>query len=131
MPLPKIDELFALLKGVKFFTTLDLGSGYFHIKLNEEFIPTMFGKFESLRLPFGLLQGPDFFIRLIYDLFGLDKSSHNSPGSGYLMYLAYILIYGRMKEEHLDMISKAFECLQNAGLKIKLSAHFSKNKFIT
>ena len=88
----------------------------------------MFGKFKFLRLPFALSQGPDFFIRLIYDLFGLDKSSHKSPGSGYLMYLDDILIYSRMEEEHLDMISKAFECLQKAGLKIQLSkCSFSKD----
>ena len=34
---------------------------------------TVFGKFEFLRLPFGLSQGPDVFINLIYDLFGLNK----------------------------------------------------------
>ena len=72
MPLPKINELFALLKGAKYFTALDLQSGYYHIKLDEESIPksaftTVFGKFEFLRLPFGLSQGPDFFIHLIYD----------------------------------------------------------------
>ena len=76
MPLPKIDELFALLKGVKYFTALDLWSGYYHTKLDEESIPksaftTVLSKFEFLRLPFGLSQGPDFFICLIYDLCGL------------------------------------------------------------
>ena len=116
MPLSKIDKLFALLKGAKFLKGIDQWSGYYHIKLDEESIPksafmTMFENFEFLRLPFGLLQGLDFFIRirLIYDLFGLDKSSHNSPGSGYLMYIDGILIYDKMEEEHLDMISKVFE----------------------
>ena len=32
-----------------------------------------------------------------------------------------ILIYSIMEKKHLDMISNAFECLQKAGLKIKLS----------
>ena len=77
MPMPKVGELFALLKGAKYFTVLDLRSGYYHIKLDEESIPksaftTVFGKFENLRLPFGLSQGPDFFIHIIYE------------GSGYL-----------------------------------------------
>ena len=80
MPLPKIYELFALLKGVKYFTALDLQRSYYHIKLDVESIPksaftTVFGTFEFLRLPFGLSQGPDFFICLIYDLFELDKTS--------------------------------------------------------
>ena len=67
MPLSKIDDVFALLKGVKYFTALDLSSGYYNIKLYEESIPksaftTVFGKFEFLRLPFGLSKGPDFLI---------------------------------------------------------------------
>ena len=56
MPLPKIDELFTLLKGAKYLTALDLHSSYYQIKLGEESIPTsafttVFGKFEFLRLP--------------------------------------------------------------------------------
>ena len=78
-------------------------------------------KFEILRLPFGLSQGPDFFIHFIYDLFGLDETSHKSKGLGYLAYLDDILIYSKMEKEHLDMISNTFEHLQKAGLKIKLS----------
>ena len=38
MPLPKIDELFTLLKGTRYLTALDLCSGYYHIKLDEESI---------------------------------------------------------------------------------------------
>ena len=76
MTLPTIDELFALLKGAKYFTALDLHIDYYHIKIDEESIPkiaftTVFGNFEFARLPFGLSQGPDFFICLIYDLWTL------------------------------------------------------------
>ena len=54
MPLPKIDELFPLLKGTKY-----LCSGYYHIKLDKDSITksaftTVFSKSEFLRLPFGL-----------------------------------------------------------------------------
>ena len=52
MPLPKIDELFALLKGVNFFTALEFWSGYYHIKLDKDSIPkstftTVFGNLNS------------------------------------------------------------------------------------
>ena len=85
MSLPIIDKLFALLKGDKYFTALDLHSGYYHIKPDEESIlksafTTVFGKFKFLTLPFGLSQGPDFFIHLICDLFRLDKTPHKSQG---------------------------------------------------
>ena len=54
---------------------------------------TVFGKFEFLRLSCGLSRGPDFFIYLIHDLFGLNKTSNQSHGSGCLAYLDDILIY--------------------------------------
>ena len=85
MLLPKIDNIFALLKGVKYLTALNLQSGYYNIKLDEESIlksvfMSVFGKYKFLRLPFGLSQGPDFFICLIY-LFGLEKVSTQGQGS--------------------------------------------------
>ena len=36
IPLPKIDEMYANLRGAKIFTTLDLRSGYYHITLDNE-----------------------------------------------------------------------------------------------
>ena len=103
VPLPKIDELLALLKGAKYFTALDLHSVYCHIKLDEESIPksaftTGPDTFESLRLSFGLSQAPDFFICLIYNLFGLDKTSTQGQGFGYFAYLDNILIYSRTEK---------------------------------
>ena len=122
----KIGELFALIKGAKYFTALDLHSGYYHIKLDEESIPkraftTVFGEFEFLRLIFGSPQGPDIFIHLIYNFFRLDKTLDKSQGSGYLAYLNNILIYSKTEKEHLEMLNNAFEYLSIAGLKIKLN----------
>ena len=126
MPLANIDELFTLLKEAKYYTALDLHSGYYHINLDEESISkstftTVFGKFEFLRLLFGLSQGPDFFISLIYDLFGCDKISNKSQDSGYLAYLDDILIYSKTKMEHLEMLNDALAHLHIAGLKTKLN----------
>ena len=82
---------------------------------------TVFGKFKFLRIPFGLSQGPDLSIWLVYDLFRLDNMSNQGQGSAYLAYLDDILIYSKTEKEHLLMIEKAFRCLLNAGLKIKLN----------
>ena len=62
---------------------------------------TVFGKFEFLRLAFGLSQGPVFFIHLMYDFFGFDEVSTQGQGSGYMTYLDDILIFNRTKKEHL------------------------------
>ena len=59
VPLPKIDEMYGRLKGAKYFTTLDLRSGYYHIGLSRgskaktAFI-TLFGKYQFEVVPFGL-----------------------------------------------------------------------------
>ena len=65
MPLPKLDEVFALLKRANTLQHLISTIFYYHIKLDKESIPksafiTVFSTFEFLRLPFGLSQGPDF-----------------------------------------------------------------------
>ena len=49
------------LMGAKYFSTLDLHAGYHHIPLEEGCIPkaaftSSFGKYECLKVPFGLAQ---------------------------------------------------------------------------
>ena len=58
------------LKGTKFFSTIDLRSGYYHIALGKDsraktaFV-TPFGKYEFLQVPFGLAQAPAYFQHLM------------------------------------------------------------------
>ena len=67
IPLPKIDELYAKLKGYKVFSSLDLRSGYFHIGLKDlakpksAFVLSSLGKYQFNRVPFGLAQAPAYF----------------------------------------------------------------------
>ena len=102
-PLPKIDEMYTKLKGVKF---LDLCSGCYHITLAPEarakmaFI-TPFGKYKFNKVPFGLAQAPAYFQELIRKVIG------NVP---YAMgYLDDIIIFSNLEEEHLQHISDIFE----------------------
>ena len=56
IPLPKIDELYAKLKGYKVFSSLDLRSGYYHIGLSESakpktaFVLSSLGKYQFNRV---------------------------------------------------------------------------------
>ena len=66
LPLPKIDEMYAKLKGAKVFSTIDLRSGYHHIALGKSSRPktafvTPFGKYKFVMVSFGLAQAPAYF----------------------------------------------------------------------
>ena len=119
VPLPKIDEMYGRLKGAKYFTTLDLQSGYYHIGLSEgskaktAFI-TPFGKYQFEVVPFGLAQAPVYFQQLI--------SMVLQDCSEFVMaYLEDIIIFSRNEHEHLKHIQIIFQKLIDAGLKLKES----------
>ena len=118
IPLPKIDEMYAKLKGAKFFSTIDLRSGYYHIALGKDsraktaFV-TPFGKYEFLQVPFGLAQAPAFFQHL------MNKVLDNCPFA--MTYLDDIIIFSDTEEEHLAQIEEIFKRLKAADLKMKRS----------
>ena len=118
IPLPKIDKMYAKLKGAKFFSTIDLRSGYYHIALGKDLraktaFVMPFGKYEFLQVPFGLAQAPAFFQHL------MNKVLDNCPFA--MMYLDDIIIFSNTEEEHLAHIEEIFKRLEAADLKMKRS----------
>ena len=118
IPLPKIDEFYAKLKGYKVFSSLDLRSGYYHISLTESakpksaFVLSSLGKYQFNRVPFGLAQAPAYFQKLINDVL---------RGCNFAMgYLDDIIIYSKSEKEHLEHLEEIFIRLKAAGLKLKL-----------
>ena len=122
IPLPKIDELYAKLKGYKVFSSLDLRSGYYHIGLNDSakpksaFILSSLGKYQFNRVPFGLAQAPAYFQKLINDVL---------RGCNFAMgYLDdNMIIYSKSEKEHLEHLEEIFSRLKAAGLKLKLEKY--------
>jgi hypothetical protein len=65
-PLPIIESILHLLHGEKYFTTLDLFSGFWQIEIAEEdrhktAFSCEFGHFHYIRMPFGLCNAPSTF----------------------------------------------------------------------
>ena len=69
-PMPKVEDIFSKLNRATYFITLDLRAGYHHIPLDKPSIPktafnSPFGKFEYVKVPFGLAQTPAYFQELM------------------------------------------------------------------
>ena len=125
-PMPKVEDIFSQLNGAKYFSTLDLRAGYHHIGLTTDSIPktaftSPFGKYEYVKVPFGLAQAPAYFQELMT---GVLK---DLPFA--MAYLEDIIIYSSTPEEHLEHIKTVSEKLHHAKLSMKLSkCHFFAKK---
>ena len=68
--MPKVEDIFSKLNGVKYFSTLNLQAGYHHIPVDKSLISktlfnSPFGKYEYANVPFGLAQAPAYFQELM------------------------------------------------------------------
>ncbi len=98
-PIPKVEDLFAMLKGGKLFSKLDLRQAYQQMKLDEKskqfvVVNTLRGLFRYTRLPFGIASAPGIFQRV------MESIVKDIPGV--VVYLDDILITAETKEEHLE-----------------------------
>lgn len=126
-PMPRIDDQLDMLNGSKYFTSLDLASGYYQIPLNPNckhltaFI-TPDGLYQFKKMPFGLVNSPAVFQRTINKVLG------NTRFNSALAYMDDILIPGKSFDEELYRLEETFKLLQEAGLTLNLKkCHFFKD----
>ena len=131
-PLPRMDDLLDQLGQSKFFSTLDLASGYWQVKVHPDsrektaFI-THQGLYEFKVMPFGLRNAPAVFQRLMQCvLTGLNPPEGPDFVS---VYLDDVIVFSRTLDDHLHHLSLVIDRLARAGLKLKPSkCHFISQK---
>lgn len=127
-PIPNINETIDSLAGAKYFTSLDLTSGFFQQKISEEHqhytaITTHRGSFMFRRSPFGLSSSPNAFQRLMSLVLG-DLTYLNI-----LVYIDDICIASNDIESHFEKLKLVFDRLRQHNLKLKPSkCHFLKTE---
>lgn len=119
-PLPRIEESLDALCGAKWFSTLDLASGYNQVVVAEKdqhktAFCTPFGLYEFSRMPFGLCNAPGTFQRLMERILGDQRFQ------SLLLYLDDVVVFSSSFEQHLQRLELVLSRFQSFGLKVKLS----------
>ena len=120
--LPRIDETLQALNGAKWFSSLDLRSGYWQIDVAEKdkhktafVLPPPLGLWECNRLPFGLCNAPGTFQRAMERCLG--DLNHKIC----VVYLDDIIIFSQTIEEHKERLKQVLDRLTDHGFKLKPS----------
>ncbi|GFW10818.1 retrovirus-related Pol polyprotein from transposon 17.6 [Trichonephila clavipes] len=123
-PIPLIDAVLNKLTHAKCFSTIDLCSGYWHIKLDDNeseklAFTSNYGLFQFNRLPFGYKISPAIFQRAIRQI--LNKYHIKFA----LNYFDDIIVFSESVEEHAKLLEEIFKICGIENIKLK----FSKCKF--
>lgn len=117
--MPRIDDVLDCLTGSKWFSVLDLRSGYYQVEMSEEhkektafLCPLGFFQFE--RMPQGITGAPATFQRL------MEKAVGDMNLLQVLVYLDDLIVFGKTLEEHEQRLLKVLDRLEEFGLKLSI-----------
>lgn len=116
-PLPRIDDTLDTLHGMKWFSTLDLKSGYWQVEIKDKdkektAFSTGKGLWQFNVMPFGLCNAPATFERLMEQILA------GLLGDTCLVYLDDIIIVGKDFDDHLKKLEQVLSKLRDANLKL-------------
>ena len=117
-PLPRIDQVWPIMSGAKYFGSLDLLMGYHQVKVDPlDRAKTAFLTHRGLYIynvmPYGLCNDPATFQRLMERVLG------PLICVGVLVYLEDVLIYAETPDQLIDTLAAVLKRLAKAGLKCK------------
>jgi hypothetical protein len=123
-PLLRIDDLLDQLWNAKFFSKIDLRSGYHHMKIISEDIPkiafvTGYRQYEFIVMSFGLTNASAYFMNMMNKVF-MDELEKLI-----VVFIDDILVYSSIAEEHEQHLRVVLEKLRQN----QLYAKFSKCEF--
>ena len=126
-PIPKCLETMESLVGARYFSTMDLKSGFWQVKVSEDsrqytvFTVGNMGVYEFLHMPYGLCNVLAMFQHLMQNCLGELNLSFA------MVYLHDVIVYSEMPEDHLTRLQAVFNHFAHHGLKLKPSkCHFFK-----
>ena len=130
--LPSVDDLFDTVQGSRYFSRLDLMSGYNQVRVNPPDIPktainTAFGHFQFTVMGFGLTNAPATFTALMNHI--LRPFLRRSV----VVFLDDILIFSRSWQDHLKHLDEVLSALEQEKMFCKPSKCLfaaSKVKFL-
>ena len=124
-PLPQMQEMMESMVGARFFSTIDLKSRFWQVKMSEKsrqytaFTVGSMGISEFLQMQYSLCNAPATFQQLMENCLGELHLTYA------LIYLDYIIVFPRTEEDHLTQLWVVFQCFLEHGLKLKPSkCHF-------
>jgi transposase InsO family protein len=116
--LPRIEEGLDLLKGAKWFSTIDLKSGFWQMEeanIDKTAFASPFGHFEFTATPFGLRNAGATCQRTV------EKCLGDLNNTICQAYFDDVIIFSETFNEHIDRLEKVLNRLRECDLKIKHS----------
>lgn len=122
-PIPCIPSILCKFKDGKFFSTVDLKSGFHQLLLSpKDREKTAFsvnnGKYEFCRLAFGLKNAPSIFQR------AMDDVLREGVGKFLDFYMDDIIIFSENEEDHIKHIEWVLDKLSAANMKVNITKSF-------
>ena len=128
-PLPQMQETMESMVGAQFFSTMDLKSGFWQVKMakdSQQYTAFTVGSmevYEFLRMLYRLCNAPATFQRLMQNCLGELNLTYA------LIYLDDVIVFSRTEEEHLHRLWVVFARFLEHGLKLKPSkCHFLQDE---